>query len=71
MITSITATVFTSIFLLEAIDASTWKLHLSKSFVGLVTMPLILASVDEIMAALRSCRDGIAGINEVGFGSSN
>jgi len=67
---SLTAMIFASMFVLEAIDAPTQRMNLSKSFVGLVIMPSIIASVEHITAALRSRKEGIAWIIEIAFGSS-
>ncbi|KAJ9129300.1 hypothetical protein NKR23_g12566 [Pleurostoma richardsiae] len=43
---------------------------LSESFVGLVIMPSILASVEHVTTAMRSHKYGIAWIVETAFGSS-
>jgi calcium/proton exchanger cax len=70
LICSTLALVFASIYLLEAVHASSEKLKLSESFVGLVTIPSILATVGHVAAVLRSQKEGIAWIIETAFGSS-
>lgn len=70
LIFSLTAMSFTSIYVLEAVEASSQSMNLSKSFVGLVIMLSIIASVEHITAILRSCKESIAWIIEVAFGSS-
>jgi Ca2+:H+ antiporter len=70
LICSTPAIIFASIYLLEAVHAPSEKLKLSESFVGLVTIPSILATVDHVAAVLRSQREGIAWIIETAFGSS-
>lgn len=60
--------VFSSIYLLEAIHAPAH--HLSESFVGLVLMPCILASVEYVTDAIRSHKEGVAWVAECAFGSS-
>ena len=70
LICSTPALVFASIYLLEAVHAPSEKLKLSESFVGLVTIPSILATVDHVAAILRSQKEGIAWIIETAFGSS-
>ncbi|KAF2022907.1 hypothetical protein EK21DRAFT_15760, partial [Setomelanomma holmii] len=69
LMSGITAQVFASIFILEAIDSPVRSMRLSKSFVGLVIMPLVISSVEHLTAALRSHKDGIAWVTEVAFGS--
>lgn len=69
LISGITAQVFASIFILEAIESPSRIMQLSKSFVGLVVMPMVISSVENITAAFRSRKDGIAWITEVAFGS--
>jgi calcium/proton exchanger cax len=64
------ALVFASIYLLEAVYTPSEKLKLSESFVGLVIIPFILATVNHIAAILRSQKKGIAWIIETAFGSS-
>jgi Ca2+:H+ antiporter len=61
--------VFVSIYILEAIEAPSDIMNLSKSFVGLVIMPTIIASVEHITAILRSRKENIAWIIEIAFGS--
>jgi Ca2+:H+ antiporter len=70
LICSTLAIIFASIYLLEAVHAPSEKLKLSESFVRLVTIPSILATVDHVAAVLRSQREGIAWIIETAFGSS-
>jgi Ca2+:H+ antiporter len=70
LICSTPAIIFASIYLLEAVYAPSEKLKLSESFVRLVTIPSILATVDHVAAVLRSQREGIAWIIETAFGSS-
>jgi Ca2+:H+ antiporter len=70
LICSLVMLVFASIYVLEAIEAPSRSMNLSKSFVGLVVMPSIIASVDHIAATLRSHKEGIAWIIEIAFGSS-
>jgi Ca2+:H+ antiporter len=70
LICSIPALVFASIYLLKAVHALSEKLKLSESFVGLVTIPSILATVDHVAAVLRSQKEGIAWIIEAAFSSS-
>jgi len=67
---SLTAMSFTSIYVLEAVETPSQSMNLSKSFVGLVIMPSIIASVEHITAILRSRKESIAWIIEVAFGSS-
>ena len=69
LIAGIAAQVFASIFILESIESPGRSMQLSKSFVGLVVMPLVISSVEHITAALRSRKDGIAWVTEVAFGS--
>jgi Ca2+:H+ antiporter len=70
LVAGLTAQVFTSIFVVEAIESPSHILGLSKSFVGLVVMPMVMSSVEYITAAIRSRKEGIAWIIEVAFGSS-
>jgi Ca2+:H+ antiporter len=70
LVVGFTAQVFTSIFVVEAIESPSHTLGLSKSFVGLIVMPMVISSVEYITAAIRSRREGIAWIIEVAFGSS-
>ena len=70
LICALTAMTFASIYVLEAIEAPSRRMKLSKSFVGLVVMPLIISSVEHITTAIRSRKEGIAWIVEVAFGSS-
>jgi Ca2+:H+ antiporter len=67
---SLTAMVFVSIYIVEAIEAPSKIMNVSKSFVGLVVMPTIIASVEHITAILRSRKENIAWIIEIAFGSS-
>lgn len=67
---SITVMSFTSIYVLEAVEAPSQRMNLSKSFVGLIIMPSIIASVEHITAILRSRKESIGWIIEVAFGSS-
>jgi len=67
---SIPALVLASIYVLESIGAPTESFKLSESFVGLVVIPSILASVEQVTTALRSHKYGIAWIVEGAFGSS-
>ena len=57
---SLTAMAFASIYVLEAIEAPSRSMKLSKSFVGLVVMPTIIAAVEHITAVLRSRKEDIA-----------
>jgi Ca2+/H+ antiporter len=59
LIYSTPALVFASIYLLEAIYIPSKKLKLSESFVGLVIILFILATVNHITAVLRSQKKGI------------
>ena len=59
-----------SIFLLESVHALTDSKALSPSFVGLVVMPFVLASIEYISNAIRSTKDHRAWIAETIFGSS-
>lgn len=70
LICAVVGMVFASIFLLEGVHAPTHTLHLSESFVGLIVMPLVLASVEYVSHALRCRREGIAWIVDAAFGSS-
>jgi Ca2+:H+ antiporter len=70
LICSTVALVFASIYLLEAVSAPSKILQLSESFVGLVIIPSILATVDHIAAVFRSQKEGIAWIIETALGSS-
>lgn len=69
LIAGLAAQMFASLFVLEAIEAPSGSMHLSKSFVGLIIMPLVISSVDHITAALRSRKEGISWVTEVAFGS--
>jgi Ca2+:H+ antiporter len=70
LVAGLTALVFTSIFVIEAIESPSHTLGLSKSFVGLIVMPMVISSVEYITAAIRSRKEGIAWVIEVAFGSS-
>jgi calcium/proton exchanger cax len=70
LICSTPAIIFASIYLLKAVHTPSEKLKLSESFVRLVTIPSILATVDHVTAVLCSQREGIAWIIETAFGSS-
>ncbi|KIM93154.1 hypothetical protein OIDMADRAFT_138383 [Oidiodendron maius Zn] len=70
LLCSLTAMVFVSIYIMESIEAPSDTMNISKSFVGLVIMPTIIASVEHITAILRSRRENIAWIIETAFGSS-
>lgn len=65
-----TCLVFSSLFLLEAVHAPSHHWSLSESFVGLVIMPCVLASVEYVSDALRSRKEGIAWVAEGTLGSS-
>jgi Ca2+:H+ antiporter len=69
LLPSITAQIFTSLYILESIEASAKNLHLSHSFVGLVMIPLILSSVEHITAVIRSRKEGLAWVTNLVFGS--
>ena len=43
---------------------------LSESFIGLVVIPSILATIDHVVAIIRSQKEGIAQVIETAFGSS-
>jgi Ca2+:H+ antiporter len=69
LIPGVVAQVFTSLYILEALESSAKTLHLSHSFVGLVMIPLILSSVELITAAIRSRKEGPAWVSGLAFGS--
>jgi hypothetical protein len=66
---SVTAQIFTSLYILESIESSAENLHLSHSFVGLVMISLILSSVEHITTAIRSHKEGLAWVTGLDFGS--
>jgi Ca2+:H+ antiporter len=70
LIFSTVALVFVSGNLLEAVHAPSEKLKLSETFVGLVIIPSTLATVDHVVAIIRSREEGIAWVIETAFGSS-
>jgi Ca2+:H+ antiporter len=72
MTISLTAMILASIYVIEAIEAPSRALGLSKSFVGLVVMPSIIASFEHIMAVVHSRNQNqeIAWIIELALGSS-
>jgi len=70
LIFSTVALAFTSVYLLAAIHAPSEKLQLSETFVGLVIIPSTLATVDHVVAIIRSREEGIAWVIETAFGSS-
>jgi len=70
LIFSTVALVFTSVYLVEAVHAPSEKLKLSETFVGLVIIPSTLATVDHVVAIIRSREEGIAWVIETAFGSS-
>jgi Ca2+:H+ antiporter len=72
VVLSVGAMILASIYVLEAIEAPSRSMRLSKSFVGLVVMPSVIASVEHVMAAFRSRnhKQGIAWIIELALGSS-
>jgi calcium/proton exchanger cax len=70
LICSTVSLVFASVYLLEAVHAPSEKLKLSESFVGLVIIPSILATVDHVVAIIRSQEEEIAWVIETAFGSS-
>lgn len=70
LIFSTIALVFASIYLVEAVHAPSKELKLSESFIGLVVIPSVLATVDHVAAIVRSQKEGIAWVIETAFGSS-
>lgn len=65
--------VLSSIFILEAIDSPSEDIGLSKSFVGLVIVPIIIGAAEHIAAAVhahKNRRDEIEWIIEVALISS-
>ncbi len=69
LIISLISMVLVSFYITESIEAPSETLKLSKSFVGLVVMPTIIASVEHITAILRSRKENVAWIIEIAFGS--
>ena len=61
--------VFASIFLIESMHGVSQKLSVSESFVGLVIMPCVLASLEYTSNALRSRKEGIAWLAEDTLGA--
>lgn len=70
MLFSITLTVMTSIYLLHAMEAPEISDGMSKSFVGLVIIPLVFGAAEQIAAAVKSQRESLDWIIEWAIDSS-
>jgi Ca2+:H+ antiporter len=73
MIPSAALMVLSSIFMLEAIDSPSSDIGVSKSFIGLVIVPIIIGAAEQVTTALRAYkrhRDEIEWIIEVAIASS-
>jgi calcium/proton exchanger cax len=68
LISGLTAQVFASWYILEAIESPGRSIQLSASFVGLIIILMVISSVDQITAALRSHKEGLAWVTEFAFG---
>jgi Ca2+:H+ antiporter len=68
LLISLPSIIFTTIYVLEAMPSQSFKM--SKSFIGLVVMPMIIASIEHISAILRSSKENIDWIVEAALGSS-
>jgi Ca2+:H+ antiporter len=73
MIPSAVLMVLSSIFMLEAIDSPSRDIGVSKSFVGLVVVPIIIGAAEHVTTALRAQKrhkDEIEWIIEIAIASS-
>jgi Ca2+:H+ antiporter len=73
LISSASLLVLSSIFMLEAIDSPSKEIGFSKSFVGLVVVPIIIGAAEHVATAIRAHknrRDEIEWIIEVAIISS-